>query len=587
MLIKALCDYYDKLPEDEKDFTRTYLNVSYAIDLSGSGDIVRIRSLKMREERAVNGKTYERYISPRSMFTKRGDTSSVLAYAVDHRPRYIFGMDFDNGLTVNATAEKSYKSFVEVNKAVFSRIDGDDPLCLAFSRFLDKHISEERLTELMSGLDMGDCFKSNFAFCLDGHPSEYLNEKEEVLKAFDACSDVEDADGHEAQCSVLGTTEPVAIKHVAIKGIVGGLASGCKLVCVNEPSGESYGSKKGAVGKVSRTAMNRYTQALNYLVASDVHKTLINGVTVVHWADAEGDKADELINQMAFFDEQNADDDRIEADMMLASIFGQVRCGVEPDFSSFGVDEQVVYYIVGLLPSSSRVAVKFFYRNTFGDIVKNIIRYHVDFMHEKLKSAPPFKRLCKALLPEKSDSGRLPVDITGSLLNSMVSGADLPRSLFEKAVRRVKTERSVNEIRAGIIKACINRKNKSEVITMSLNKDNNSAAYLSGRLFAVIETIQKKALGENLNRTVKDAYFASACATPAAVFPSVMKLSQSHLKKCEKGIAVYYEKIVGEILDKLDGAFPKTLSLDEQGEFILGYYQQINNFYAKKEKEED
>jgi len=29
--------------------------------------------------------------------------------------------------------------------------------------------------------------------------------------------------------------------------------------------------------------------------------------------------------------------------------------------------------------------------------------------------------------------------------------------------------------------------------------------------------------------------------------------------------------------------FPKHLSLDEQGEFILGYYHQTQSFYIKKE----
>ena len=45
---------------------------------------------------------------------------------------------------------------------------------------------------------------------------------------------------------------------------------------------------------------------------------------------------------------------------------------------------------------------------------------------------------------------------------------------------------------------------------------------------------------------------------------------------------MYFEKLIGEIMDKLDGSFPATLSLEEQGCFIVGYQQQITDFYQKK-----
>ena len=43
-----------------------------------------------------------------------------------------------------------------------------------------------------------------------------------------------------------------------------------------------------------------------------------------------------------------------------------------------------------------------------------------------------------------------------------------------------------------------------------------------------------------------------------------------------------FEKLIGEIMDKLNGGFPATLSLEEQGSFIVGYHQQITDFYQKK-----
>ena len=117
---------------------------------------------------------------------------------------------------------------------------------------------------------------------------------------------------------------------------------------------------------------------------------------------------------------------------------------------------------------------------------------------------------------------------------------------------------------------------------MSLNKENTNPAYLCGRLFAVLEKVQQDASGGTLNKTIKDSYFASACATPSLVFPRLMKLSNAHLSKLPVNTAVFYQKLMGEIIDGME-AFPKNLSLTEQGNFIVGYYQQNKNLYTKKE----
>lgn len=117
---------------------------------------------------------------------------------------------------------------------------------------------------------------------------------------------------------------------------------------------------------------------------------------------------------------------------------------------------------------------------------------------------------------------------------------------------------------------------------MGLNKDCNDAAYVLGRLFSVLETIQKEA-NPTITTTIRDRYFNSACATPAVIFPVLIKLKNSHVKKLERdkgGTKVYYEKELTEIMGKLDD-FPKRLSLEQQGQFDLGYYHQQQEKYKK------
>ena len=117
---------------------------------------------------------------------------------------------------------------------------------------------------------------------------------------------------------------------------------------------------------------------------------------------------------------------------------------------------------------------------------------------------------------------------------------------------------------------------------MALDKENTNQAYLCGRLFAVLQKIQENAAGgAKLNRTIKDSYFASAASKPALVFPKLLTLSQNHLKKLSEGRAVFFNKLTEEIIGKLNGEFPDTLLLTEQGKFMIGYYQQDQEFYRK------
>ena len=118
-----------------------------------------------------------------------------------------------------------------------------------------------------------------------------------------------------------------------------------------------------------------------------------------------------------------------------------------------------------------------------------------------------------------------------------------------------------------------------EVLTVSLNKETENKAYNLGRLFAVLENIQKN-VNPNINATIRDKFFGSASATPSAIFPHLIELSQKHLRKMETGKRIYNEKQIGEIMEKIsDTGFPRTLNMQERGVFQLGYYHQVQNFF--------
>ena len=207
-----------------------------------------------------------------------------------------------------------------------------------------------------------------------------------------------------------------------------------------------------------------------------------------------------------------------------------------------------------------------------------------------------FGSIAKELISPKSSNDKVSPPLMSAIILAALNNTKYPDSLLATVIRRVKTDSDeenktyikLNDTRAGIIKACLNRKYKKEEITMSWNDDNKNPAYLCGGLFAVYEKIQKESSGGNLNRTIKDSYFASACSRPSSVFPKLAKLAQNHIKKVEQDkpyFAKKYKEDINDLIDGLDGEFPATLGLDDQGRFIVGYYQMNKKLYTSNKSE--
>ena len=114
-----------------------------------------------------------------------------------------------------------------------------------------------------------------------------------------------------------------------------------------------------------------------------------------------------------------------------------------------------------------------------------------------------------------------------------------------------------------------------------LDKSNTNQGYLCGRLFAVLDKIQENANGIN---SIRERYMNAASSTPASVFSTILNLSAHHLEKLESKRKIYYEKIMQEIIDKIPAAgFPAHLDLQDQGRFFIGFYHQRQDFFTKKE----
>ncbi len=119
-----------------------------------------------------------------------------------------------------------------------------------------------------------------------------------------------------------------------------------------------------------------------------------------------------------------------------------------------------------------------------------------------------------------------------------------------------------------------------------LDPKSTDPAYCCGRAFALLEVIQKDSVDGELNKTIKDSYFSSASTTPSLVFPRLCRLSHHHLAKLDTGHRIHREKQLGDVLNNLN-VFPRLLSLEDQGKFVLGYFQQTKDIYTSKKYKEE
>lgn len=589
MLIKALNEYYDILSEAGKVCPDGFSTqkVHYMIMLRKDGTISGIVDVT---ESDLEGK--KKNIPLEIILPKRNSIPKINSEIIEHRPSYIFGLNYDkksgkySAEDEKNRAKKSHEAFVKTNLEYTEGMTSD--IVIAYRNFI-KNWKPEDETNNECLLKIGSKYSaSNFCFALDGHTEITLHDMDG-----DICSKIKNEINSKQEekstqiCAITGKRGEIAKIHDKISGLKGAQASGASMVCFNNKAEESYGKSQSYNSSVSQDTMRRYTEALNILISDSHHRMYMDDMTVVFWAMSFNDAKE--INMFSLMFNPSKDQlDAGETEMVLKKAVEAMGIGKTVDLSSIDIDENVEFYVVGLTPNTSRISQKFLYHDKFGKIFGNVALHQADMFIDGSKGNIPLWRIMKEIKSPKSTNEKTPPPLISAVFQAALSGGKYPESLLETAVRRVKTDKSVNYVRAGIIKACINRKSRiyknKEELKLALDIENNDQAYLCGRLFAMLERIQNNASTSELNRTIKDSYFSSACAKPADIFPRLMKLAQYHLKKDDYGIID--NKIVGEIMEKLGNEFPQTLSLNDQGKFIIGYYHQYQSFFKKRDKKD-
>lgn len=576
MILQALTQYYEDLLRRDEIAAPGWspAKISYALCLNGEGVLTQVVSVET--EMALGKKTVLR---PQELTLPAavGKAAGVKSNFLWENSGYLLG------IKQNEDAERSLKCFHAARALHHALLDDvDSPIARAILLFFDRWdpacaAGHPALQQELSGITAG----GNLLFRVDGH---YPQEDAAIRTAWQRHYDAVRDDALRMQCLVTGQKTEIAPTHPQIKGVRGAQSSGAALVSFNASALCSYGREQNYNAPVGRQAAFAYTAALNHLLARRDNVQQIGDATVVCWA-AGAEPAYAAFATAVLFGGQPAglrDNDLRSALQRLAQ---GLPC---PELE---LDPNRTFYILGLSPNAGRLSVRFFLRNSFGALMRNINAHYerLEIVGKRFDTLPLWALLQETVNPKAQEKMPSPA-LAGAVTRAVFSGTPYPAALLEAVVLRIRAERNITPGKAAILKAYyLNHAHPDcpkEVLTVSLNESSTNPAYVLGRLFSVYEAVQEAA-NPGINATIRDKFFSAASATPAVIFPVLNDLCQKHLRKLETGQRIYFERQLMTLKGLLGEAYPARLTLPQQGAFDLGYYHQKQARYTKKEETEN
>ena len=586
MILQALKEYYDRKAADPESGIAPlgweWKRIPFLAVFNAEGRFIRLEDTRDKLEGKVLAKAF---LVPSLGEAKGNGIKSNLFW---ENGEYLFGIPLDvrklesKGEKYKFRVADQHKAFVEKIKSLSSvcGLNADYVSALRFAE-LDqtKIVMADPLWEEAAQVNQA------FLMCLEGRGP--ISSIPEIKKAVMDKARAHSKSARLIRCLVTGELDEPSRLEPDIKGVRDANPTGAHIVAVNNkisssgnggatPAFASFMKEQGANSPIGKTASLAYTTALNTLLST--RKMLVGDATVVFWSEKKTSLEDEFLDLFGEPAKDNPDKGVATVERLLSS----VKTGAfthDPDTTRF--------YVLGLAPNSARIAVRFWHSGTvaemerrFADWFENLRIVHAPHEKEHLS----LMQLLLAVSPYNKDYKKwkenIPPNLAGAVMRSILEGAPYPATLLSSALVRIKAERKVSYPRAKLIKAFLNH-NKERKLTVSLDKENTNVGYRLGRLFAVLEKIQEEA-NPGINATIRDKFYASASSTPNAVFGNLMRLKNHHLGKLSQGRSIYFEKLLGEVIAEVP-SFPAHLSLDEQGDFAIGYYHQRQDFFTKKE----
>ena len=556
MILKALYDYYNRC-EGLAQKGLELKEIGYLIVIDKDGSFLRI------ESRMKDKKTAQAFIVLQTV--KRSGKKYIPNYLWDNYEYVIGG---------SGESTKKNKTFLNMIAAFKEQAVNDSYLDAIAKFYKNNGVIEETIKK---DLLYDEMLKSNknISFLLQGEFKIAAEDKAVWDLVLNQNND--DING---TCLVTGQKRSISRLHTKIKLTKD---TGPLVSFKTDRGYDSYGKEQGYNAQISEEAEFAYTTALNAMLQKGSHnKFCVGNRTFVFWASSNNEaseQTEESLFDLLEYTEEEVDDPNAKIEQ-VRKVFTAIYSG------SLKTSLEDRFYILGLAPNSARIAVVYWSESSLREFAGKILQHFKDMeIIDTRKEGKPYmgiKDMLAAVTLSGKQSEATP-NLPEAIVNSIFQGTTYPFTLFSACIRRIRAEsgshdkKAIRIARMAIIKAYLNRTNSNnQKIEIMLDKSNTNQGYLCGRLFAVLENLQYAA---NKQDSIRSGYMNAASSTPSAIYPTILKLSNSHyskLAKDKKGLAIYFDNQKKEIMAQISD-FPDTLDLSDQGRFFLGYYHQKNH----------
>ena len=576
MILQRLVEHYDRL--DMAGAVRlarpgfSQQKISFCIVLEPDGTLNSFEDLRRQE-----GKT----LQPRTMIvpgeTKPPGQGLNPCFLWDNA-EYLLGWSKDPARVLRS--ERAFEASQAMHLAFEKQIDvpAFDAVC-AFLRYWSPQKAAEHSDRLQE-------VATHFGVFRIAGEHHYVHD----IAAAPIAADAVESETASAMCLVTGEIGQNAQLHKpAIKGVTDAQAGGALLVSFNAPSFESYGRTQSQNAPVGTVAVFKYANALNHLLSMRDRRIGLGDATVVFWADHPEPALDDVFSALfggapapGAQDEQAPEEDvaRVREARLLLT---QMRDGTRKTTTKSD-GEPTKFYILGLSPNASRLSIRLWIEAAAPELERRLGEHLRDLElktnNERTLSIRALANATGRYQPTgktKFDTKAVSPQLVGELARSVLTGVAYPQSFLATMVRRIRSDSYVGHERVSAIKACLVRnarlRGTFQEVPVELDTQQTDVAYRCGRVFALLEKAQLAALGKDLNSTIKDRFFAAASATPALIFPRLFRVNTHHLAKLSQESRGFYTNAFGELMRE-PFAFPRQLSLEQQGRFFIGYFQE-------------
>lgn len=581
MILQALTRLYEDLLErgDIAEPGWGVAKISFALVLNADGELTQV--IDLMEEQTGKKKMVsvpQKKVLPAAVIRSLGIKANFLW----DNSAYLLGVE------QKKDPKRCKECFAAARALHHAILDGvDSATARAILRFFDSWQPDKAelypaLKKTFAQITAG----KNLLFRVNG---DYAQEDAAIRAAWQRHYDSVAEKAVRMQCLVTGRQDEIVLTHPSIKGVRDAQSSGAALVSFNADAFCSYGREQNLNAPVGKYAAFAYTTALNHLLADQNNVQLIGDTTLVCWVEGAQPQ------YASFFTSCTGPNSatRTLRDNDVRAALTRLAAGERSE--ALDLDPNRPFYILGLAPNAARISVRFFLRDTFGNLMKNVNQHYEDLHIAGAEFATlPLWALLQETVNKNGKDKSVNRVMAGEVARAVFSGEPYPASLLYGVLLRIRAERDVTWGRAAILKAygsrnIVRHRNDNsqmkETATVKLDETCTYLPYVLGRLFCVMEQTQRACAG-NINRSIKDSYFNAAATRPQTAFAKLLPLHEHHMKKLLRDKPALGRKYAEErsaLMAKLTQSIPLRFTQEETISFYLGYYHQD---VANKRKDE-